>query len=378
MLVKYKKCCDKQSEGFERHMELNHLIDFNEMALSDWESLCTTISDIIQNPVRYADACKGKVLATPFFEPSTRTIFSFQAAALRLGAAYIGFSDPYNSSVAKGETLKDTIRTIANYVDAIAMRHPLEGAAKAASLFSAVPVINAGDGGHMHPTQTLADLTTLRRRFGKIENISIGFCGDLKNGRTVHSLIKAMTRFPGNRFYLISTPELRVPEYIRQTMRSTGHAFTELFTLEECMDKLDVLYMTRIQKERFASEEEYRTQAGVYVLTADKMRIARSDMIVMHPLPKVDEITEEVDEDPRCVYFEQAENGMYARMGLLYHLMYHKKERPPVVRSNVEELRCRNPKCISNHERYLPQRFKRPAINPAELVCEYCDTPARL
>lgn len=359
-------------------MKLNHLIDFNEMELLDWEVLYSTISDIVDNPVRYSDACKGKVLATPFFEPSTRTLFSFQAAALRLGASYIGFSDPYNSSVSKGETLKDTIRTIANYVDAIAMRHPLEGAAKAAALFSTVPVINAGDGGHLHPTQTLADLTTLRRKFGKLTDLHIGLCGDLKNGRTVHSLLKALSRFPGNRFTLISTPELRVPEYIREILRSTGHSFAEVYTLEECIGELDMLYMTRIQKERFASEEEYRAQAGIYILTADKMKIARPEMVVMHPLPKVDEITEEVDEDKRCIYFEQAENGMYARMALLYNLLYHKKSLPENPRTNVEGLRCKNPKCIANHERYLPQRFKRPERNPAELVCEYCDTPARL
>ncbi|WP_249300771.1 aspartate carbamoyltransferase [Feifania hominis] len=360
-------------------MESRHLCDFGDMPLSDWEQISRTAAQMIERPLDYADVCRGKVLGTTFFEPSTRTRFSFQAAMLRLGGSYIGFSDPYNSSVSKGENLKDTVRTVANYVDAIAMRHPLEGAAMAATLYSRVPVINAGDGGHMHPTQTLTDLLTIKQYRGSLEGNRVGFCGDLKNGRTVHSLIKALIRFPGNSFTLISTKELRLPAYTIEELEASGCRYTEVDRIEDCIGELDVLYMTRIQKERFASDEEYHEQSGKYILDRAKMALAPRDLIVMHPLPKIDEITDEVDEDSRCIYFKQAENGMYVRMALLYLLTQDgARYEPQPPRSNVDGLRCRNPRCITNHELYLPQRFKRPAENPANLLCEYCDHSATL
>ena len=368
----------KIKERGEVAVQLNHLLDFGEMTLPEWDGLYQTVEQIIDHPEDFLDACRGKVLATTFFEPSTRTIFSFQAAALRLGATYISFSDPNNSSVSKGETLRDTIRIVANYTDTIAIRHSLEGAAKAASFYSPVPIVNAGDGGHLHPTQTLADLVTIRRRIGRTEGLSIGLCGDLKYGRTVHSLLGAMTRFPGNKFYLVSTPELRVPRYVIDILEAGGHEYHEVSTLDECIGALDVLYMTRIQKERFASEQEYKSQAGIYILDGEKMKKAGDHMLVRHPLPKIDEITDEVDLDPRCIYFDQARYGMFARMGLLLSLMHKGRLSPVYPESNVEEMRCHNPKCITNHERYLPQRFIRPERNPAELRCEYCDAPARL
>ncbi len=356
----------------------NNLIDFNEMPLSDWENLYLQIEKIIDNPVAYANCLSGRVLATPFYEPSTRTLFSFQTAMLRLGGTYIGFSDPGNSSVAKGESLKDTVRMLSGYADMIVMRHPLEGAAFAASLFSEVPVINAGDGGHLHPTQTLTDLVTIRKTFGRTSGLTVGLCGDLKNGRTVHSLIKALSRFENNSFCLISTPELRIPDYIKDHLDFCGCAYTEADSLEENIGNLDVLYMTRIQKERFSSAEEYKKQAGKYVLTGEKMKAAKQNMIVLHPLPRVDEISEDVDSDPRALYFTQARYGMFTRMGLLNTLAALPRGKAESVNSNVADVHCKNPRCITNHEKNLPELFKRPESDPSSLICMYCDHPAEI
>lgn len=288
---------------------------------------------------------------------------------LRLGGRIIGFDNPNNSSVSKGESLKDTIRVVSGYSDIIAMRHPVAGAAKAASLYSRVPIINAGDGGHLHPTQTLTDLVTLRHEKDTFSGLSIGLCGDLKNGRTVHSLIKAMAGFPGNRFVLISTPSLGIPLYIKDFLSASGTPWQEVDNLADAMPLLDVLYMTRIQKERFASEQDYQEQKGVFVLDAAKMAAAKKDLIVLHPLPRVDEITVEVDDDPRAKYFEQTEYGLYARMALIMKMLEcSAKQLPPVPVG--ESVLCANPQCISHREWYLPKLFRK---NGDMLECEYCE-----
>lgn len=313
--------------------------------------------------------CRGRIMATLFYEPSTRTQMSFQAAMLRLGGQIIGFDNPGNSSVAKGETLKDTVRIVSGYSDIVVIRHPQEGAAKAASMFSLCPVINAGDGGHLHPTQTLTDLVTLMTEKGTLSGLKIGVCGDLKYGRTVHSLIKAMCKFPGSSFYLIATPELQAPDYVREVMDDAGCAYQEALTLDECIGELDVLYMTRIQRERFATPEDYERNKGVYVLDEQKMARAKEKLTVLHPLPRVDEITVGIDQDPRAAYFRQAENGMYVRMALILRML----EGEAITASGFGEekpLVCVNPRCITHTERYLSHCFKQKGGTD---VCSYCD-----
>ena len=349
-------------------MQSRHLIDLNDLTTEEWEGITREACEIREHPADYQDACRGRILATLFYEPSTRTQMSFQTAMLRLGGQIIGFDNPANSSVSKGESLKDTIRVVSGYSDIIALRHPLAGAAKAASLFSRVPIINAGDGGHLHPTQTLTDLVTLRQEKGRFDHLCIGLCGDLKNGRTVHSLIKAMARFPHNAFVLISTPHLRVPAYIQDYLRAAGCTFTEMDNLRDAMPLLDVLYMTRIQQERFSSKEEYERQKGVYVLDREKLRSAKPDLVVLHPLPRVDEITVEVDDDPRAKYFEQTEYGLFARMALILRMLQPEKRLDPVPKGSPE--RCENPCCITNYELALPHLFQR---NGDLLVCDYCE-----
>ena len=274
---------------------MRHLIDFGDLTRAEWESLYQRCSDIMDHPADFMDACRGRVMASLFYEPSTRTNFSFQTAMLRVGGTVFGFAAPKSTSTAKGETLKDTIKMVSGYADVVVMRNPKEGAAKAASLYSDVPVINAGDGGHMHPTQTTADLTTITRLRGKVDGLSVGLCGDLKNGRTVHSLIKALAKFEGIKFFLIAPRELAVPEYMRAFMREHGMWFTEVTGLEAVIPQLDVLYMTRIQRERFVDPLEYERCKGVYVLTRRKLDRAKKELLVMHPLPRVDEITVDVD-----------------------------------------------------------------------------------
>ncbi|MGN0763063.1 MAG: aspartate carbamoyltransferase, partial [Aristaeellaceae bacterium] len=267
------------------------------------------------------DAVRGRILATLFFEPSTRTRLSFESAMLSLGGSVLGFSSADSSSTAKGESLTDTIRTVGCYSDIIAMRHPKEGAPMAASFRSPVPIINAGDGGHNHPTQTLTDLMTIRREKGRLNNMVIGLCGDLKFGRTVHSLIGAMSRYEGIRFVLISPPELKVPAYITRTLSDQGIPFTEVESMEEVMPELDVLYMTRVQKERFFNEADYIRLKDTYILDPEKLRAARADLSIMHPLPRVNEISVKVDDDPRAVYFKQVRNGRFVRMALIRTLL---------------------------------------------------------
>ncbi len=338
--------------------KLRHMLDFGSLTEGEWDSLCSEADKIRQNPGKYASARKGSVLATLFYEPSTRTQLSFQSAMLRLGGTVIGFSDPGSSSVAKGESLRDTIKIVGSYADVIVIRSPLEGAAYAASLYSPAPVINAGDGGHLHPTQTMADLYTLRRELGRYDGLNVGVCGDLLNGRTVHSLLSALSKYRGNKFYLISTDALRIPDYCARQLCASGAEFCEVKTIEECIDKLDVLYMTRIQRERFSSAEEYARQAGIYVLTADKLSCAKPGLVILHPLPKVDEISPEVDDDPRAKYFEQAENGLYIRMALILWLTENcslsTRERRNTAYPLPGERICQNPRCVTAREKYLP------------------------
>ena len=279
---------------------MRHLIDFGDLTRQEWDELYAQASRIMDDPTQFMDMCRGKVMASLFYEPSTRTNFSFQAAMLRLGGAVFGFSDPNSTSAAKGESLKDTIKMVSGYADVVVMRTPWEGAARAASLYSHVPVINAGDGGHMHPTQTTADLTTITRLLGKVDGLSVGLCGDLKNGRTVHSLIKALAKFEDIRFFLISPRELAIPDYMRAFIQENGMRFTEVTGLEAVIPQLDILYMTRIQRERFVDPLEYERNKGVYVLTRRKLERAKAHMLVMHPLPRVDEIAVDVDEIGRA------------------------------------------------------------------------------
>jgi aspartate carbamoyltransferase catalytic subunit len=299
-----------------------HLIDPMDFKVEELDEIFSLAEKIIKNPKKYSKICDGKILATLFYEPSTRTRFSFEAAMIRLGGNVLGFSEPNSSSASKGETLADTIKMVSIYSDVIAMRHPKEGAARVASLYSKVPVINAGDGGHQHPTQTLTDLLTIKNLKGNLKNKTIGLCGDLKFGRTVHSLIKAMSRYEGNEFILISPKELKVPDYIKeQVLEKNSIKFREVEALEDVIEELDILYMTRIQKERFFNEEEYLRLKDSYILNMEKMDKAKSDMIVMHPLPRVNEIDMEVDNDSRSSYFKQAEFGMYVRMALICKLL---------------------------------------------------------
>ena len=298
-----------------------HLIEPGSLSLEELERLFV-LAGRIETEACLGDACRGKVLATLFFEPSTRTRLSFEAAMLRMGGACLGFADPGASSVAKGESLADTIRTVSCYADVIVMRNPKEGAALLASRYSDVPVINAGDGGHHHPTQTLADLLTIRRLRGTIGNITVGFCGDLKFGRTVHSLAKTLSRYPSIRMVFISPPELRLPSYITSgTLAKAGIEYLETNQLDKVMGELDVLYMTRVQRERFFNEEDYVRLKDSYILDRKKMKLARKSLIVLHPLPRVNEIAPEVDTDPRAAYFKQAKYGMYVRMALLSSML---------------------------------------------------------
>ena len=352
---------------------MRHLIDFGDLSRAEWDKLYRRCSDIIDPPADFMDACRGRVSCNLFYEPSTRTNFSFQAAMLRVGGSVFGFADPKSSSVAKGETLKDTVKMVSSYADVIVMRNPKEGAAKAASLYSPVPVINAGDGGHMHPTQTTADLTTITRLRGEVDGLSIGLCGDLKNGRTVHSLIKALAKFQNVKFYLIAPRELAVPEYIRGFMKENGLWFVEVTGLETVIPQLDVLYMTRIQRERFVDPLEYERCKGIYVLTRRKLERARKNLLVMHPLPRVDEITIDVDDDPRAVYFQQARFGMFARMALLTDLANQERIEPDPVEIGVKPL-CSNPNCITQTELYLPPLVKQ---NSGVDCCAYCDAVLR-
>ena len=357
---------------------LNSILD---LGVDELDGLIATAKDIIAHPENYWDRCAHKELATLFFEPSTRTRLSFEAAMLELGGSVIGFSEASSSSASKGESVADTAKIVSCYADIIAMRHPKEGAPYVASQAATIPVINAGDGGHNHPTQTLADLLTISREMGRLSNLTIGLCGDLKYGRTVHSLIEAMSRYKGIQFVLISPEELKIPGFIRYNVfENQGIPYTEVSSLEEAMPDLDVLYMTRIQRERFDDPWEYERLKDSYVLDTEKMRLAKEKMCVLHPLPRVNEISVKVDDDPRAAYFRQALNGKYMRMALILKLLDEAARNPAKEAIDTTGLEydrvCRNPKCISQTEQELPQLFRCTDKAAGIHRCVYCEQRA--
>ncbi len=335
---------------------LNSILD---LSVEELDGLIATAKDIIANPEKYRDSCKYKKLATLFYEPSTRTRLSFEAAMLELGGSVLGFSSANSSSASKGESMADTAKIISCYADIMAIRHPKDGAPFVASRNASVPVINAGDGMHNHPTQTLADLLTISREMGRLDDLTIGLCGDLKYGRTVHSLIEAMCRYQNIRFVLISPEELRLPGYVKyNVLEKSGFPYEEVTSLEDAMPKLDVLYMTRIQRERFSDPAVYERLKDSYILDPEKMKLAKEQMCVLHPLPRVNEIAVAVDDDPRAAYFRQALNGKYMRMALILMLLKEAQENParePIRGELRYDLTCRNPRCISATEQELPQ-----------------------
>ena len=307
-------------------MEIRNLISITDFSVEEIDKMIKVAGDIMTNPDKYIDICNGKKLATLFFEPSTRTRLSFEAAMLELGGSVLGFSEASSSSASKGESVSDTIRTVGCYADIIAMRHPKEGGPIVAARRTTVPIINGGDGGHHHPTQTLTDLLTITREKGRLNNLTVGLCGDLKFGRTVHSLIEAMLRYENVKFVLIAPPELRVPQYIIDMLEKAGAAYKQVETMEAVMPELDILYMTRVQRERFFNEEDYIRLKDTYILNMDKLANAKKDMAILHPLPRVNEISVEVDDDPRAAYFRQALCGKYIRMALILNLLNIVKE----------------------------------------------------
>jgi len=348
-----------------------HLIDLNDYPAEWWNKVLSLAQEIIANPKYFSHRCSGKIMGTLFYEPSTRTQMSFQTAMIRLGGSIIGFDNPATSSVSKGENLKDTTKIVSSYADVLVIRHPQEGTSKAAALSADCPVINAGDGGHLHPTQTLTDLLTLKQEKGTLENLTIGLCGDLMNGRTVHSLVKAISCYKGNKFILISTSKLRLPFYIKDILNASGCEYYEAESLEAVIGELDVLYMTRIQKERFDSEIEYFAQKNVYVLDNEKLKKAKADLTVLHPLPRIDEILVEVDDDPRAVYFKQAKYGVYVRMALILTMLESNDVTSQLLHGKTYEgTACTNKRCITNTESYLPKSFLKIDDN---FKCEYCD-----
>ena len=358
---------------------MNNLLNITDLTIEEIDELIEKAKDIKTHRENYLEKCKGKQLATLFFEPSTRTRLSFESAMLSLGGSVIGFSESSSSSVSKGETLADTIRVVSNYVDIIAMRHPKEGAPLVAVENSRVPIINAGDGGHNHPTQTLADLLTINIEKGGFNNLTIGLCGDLKFGRTVHSLISAMSRYSNIKFILISPEELKIPSYIKtEVLNKNNIEYIETTDMEEYMDKLDILYMTRVQRERFTDQAEYEKLKDCYILNQERLKKAKKDLTILHPLPRVNEISIEVDEDRRACYFKQAENGKYIRMALILKLLnidFSEKEK---MQDKIEEIiltsKCKNPRCITSTERGLKNKYN--LINKEEnkYKCKYCES----
>ena len=357
---------------------MRSLISILDFSVEELDGLISTAKDIIAHPENYREKCKYKKLATLFYEPSTRTRLSFEAAMLELGGTVLGFSEASSSSAAKGESVSDTAKMISCYADIAAMRHPREGAPYVASLAATIPFVNAGDGGHNHPTQTLADLLTVSREMGRLNNLTIGLCGDLKYGRTVHSLIEAMSRYEGIKFVLISPEELKLPDYIRHNVLDQEQIpYTEVTSLENAMPELDVLYMTRIQRERFESFEEYERLKNSYVLDTAKMALAKENMCVLHPLPRVNEISVGVDDDPRAAYFRQALNGKYMRMALILKLLAEAEADPTKEKQDTTDLVhdrvCNNPKCICQIEQELPQLAKLTDAENNVYRCIYCE-----
>ena len=353
---------------------MRSLLDIVDLTVEEIDALIATANDIIANPDKYAEKCKRKKLATLFFEPSTRTRLSFEAAMLELGGSVLGFSAANNSSAAKGESVADTVKTVGCYADIIAMRHPKEGAPMIASMRCDVPIINAGDGGHNHPTQTLADLLTIQREKGHFDNLVVGMCGDLKFGRTVHSLIHALTRYENVKFVLISPDELKVPEYIIDELNKEGIPYVETTSLEDAMPQLDILYMTRVQQERFFNEADYLRLKDSYILNMDKLTTAKKNLCILHPLPRVNEISVAVDDDPRACYFKQVLNGKYIRMALILKLLEDAKNGVEGIRSDAavsDAYHCENPRCITSVEQEIPHIFKQ--TESSEYRCIYCE-----
>ena len=360
---------------------MRSLVDIVDFSVEELQELLDTACDIIANPAKYSEACKGKKLATLFFEPSTRTRLSFEAAMLELGGSVLGFSEASSSSASKGESVADTAKIISCYADIMAMRHPKEGAPYVAAKAASIPVINAGDGGHCHPTQTLADLLTIYREIGRLDNLTIGCCGDLKYGRTVHSLISAMSRYTGIKVVLISPEELKLPNYVKyEVLEKQGMEYWETTSLEESIPHVDVLYMTRIQRERFDSLETYERLKDSYILTADKLENAKPTMRVLHPLPRVNEISVKVDNDPRAAYFRQALNGKYMRMALILKLLDEAAKGVAMEERDVmtDVIKCDNPRCISSCEQELEHVFK--CVDPENGIyrCVYCEAKKTL
>lgn len=357
---------------------MRSLIDINELSADEIYDLISTAKDIIKNPSKYAEACRGKKLATLFFEPSTRTRLSFEAAMLELGGNVIGFSSADSSSASKGESVADTAKVISCYADIIAMRHYKEGAPYVASQNATIPVINAGDGGHAHPTQTLADLLTIYREKGRFDGLTVGFCGDLKYGRTVHSLISALSRYSGIKLVFISPEELKLPNYVKfDVLKKYDMPYTETSDLESAIPSLDILYMTRIQRERFSDPDEYERLKDSYILTPEKLLDAKLDMSILHPLPRVNEISVKIDKDPRACYFKQVENGKYMRMALILKLLYGNSDDSALPHSDeeliVNRLRCTNPRCITSCEQELDHIFKVTDKPNGICRCLYCE-----
>ena len=351
---------------------MRSLIDTLDLTVDEIDELIATAEDIISHPTEYSEKCRGKKLATLFFEPSTRTRLSFEAAMYELGGNVLSVPGASLSSAAKGESVADTAKTVSCYADIIALRHPKEGAALVAAQNARVPVINAGDGGHCHPTQTLADLLTIYREKGRFTDLTIGLCGDLKYGRTVHSLIAAMSRYTGVKFVMISPEELRLPDYVKtEVIDKNNLEYTETESLEEALPSLDILYMTRIQRERFDDPESYEKLKDSYILTLDKISRAKKDCSVLHPLPRVNEISVKVDEDPRACYFKQVENGKYMRMALILKLLSDKSEHKRDM--GIGGMTCKNPHCITSAEQEFEHRFKLSADGKT-YRCIYCES----
>ena len=361
---------------------MRSLIDIIDFSVEELNELLQTACDISEHPEKYWDACAHKKLATLFFEPSTRTRLSFEAAMLELGGTVLGFSEAGSSSAAKGESVADTAKTVSCYADIIAMRHPKEGAPYVAAKAAMIPVINAGDGAHCHPTQTLADLLTIYREHGRLNDLTIGCCGDLKYGRTVHSLISAMGRYQNIKVVLISPEELRLPKHVKyEVLDKYGMEYVETTSLEEALPQLDVLYMTRIQRERFDSFDEYERLKDSYILTEEKMELAKDTMRVLHPLPRVNEISVKIDDDPRAAYFRQALNGKYMRMALILKLLDEAKkgvQMPQEVYAADVNFKCDNPRCISSVEQELEHKFKLVDAEHGIYRCIYCESKKKL
>ena len=356
---------------------MRSLIDIVDFSVEELQQLLDTACDIIENPDKYAESCKHKKLATLFFEPSTRTRLSFEAAMWELGGSVIGFSEASSSSAAKGESVSDTAKMISCYADIMAMRHPKEGAPYIAAKAASIPVINAGDGGHCHPTQTLADLLTIYREHGHFDGLTVGCCGDLKYGRTVHSLISALSRYKNVKIVLISPEELKLPEYMKEeVLEAKGMEYVETTSLEDAMPSLDVLYMTRIQRERFDDPAAYERLKNSYILTTDKLETAKESMRILHPLPRVNEISVKVDNDPRAAYFRQALNGKYMRMALILKLLDEAKKGVQMQEETdvlVDKLQCDNPRCITSCEQEIEHVFKKCEGEQNVYRCIYCE-----